>query len=276
MDEDNTNSGGILIADADRWLDSVLETEREQLIEPAVLVHGLSSEPTLSRRSGLLVSPAGLLRDMYLFGGLTGARGYAAQDRALLGLQRLEELGWLIEESWRDQRGFRLTVPDDPMKRLSRRSLRGRRSRRRNPISRETKRKVFERDNWTCWLCGMPTLKVPKRDGKSGDWLPVVDHVIPHCEGGSDSAQNLATAHMWCNMLRGAGPRRNVTISYARSSGRMSAQDLMWWWLGEPEWTQSDLADLSMFSEAEKSGYLKQASVRMSGMAPRALARQPF
>jgi len=60
---------------------------------------------------------------------------------------------------------------------------------------------IFERDGYTCWICGIacdPTLQVPDR------MAATVDHLQPQSFGGTDEQDNLATAHMVCNSQRGA------------------------------------------------------------------------
>jgi 5-methylcytosine-specific restriction endonuclease McrA len=62
---------------------------------------------------------------------------------------------------------------------------------------------VFERDGWTCHLCGEqtdPNARVPD------ELAPTIDHVIPRSLGGSDEPANLRTAHWLCNTLRGVTP----------------------------------------------------------------------
>ena len=59
---------------------------------------------------------------------------------------------------------------------------------------------VHERDQWTCQLCGTPTL----REWVKGDMRsPTLDHIMPRSLGGSDDIANLRTAHWLCNSIRG-------------------------------------------------------------------------
>lgn len=59
---------------------------------------------------------------------------------------------------------------------------------------------VHERDQWTCQLCGTPTL----REWVRGDMRsPTLDHIVPRSLGGSDDIANLRTAHWLCNSIRG-------------------------------------------------------------------------
>ena len=59
---------------------------------------------------------------------------------------------------------------------------------------------VYERDQWTCQLCGTATL----REWVRGDLRsPTLDHIMPRSLGGSDDIGNLRTAHWLCNSIRG-------------------------------------------------------------------------
>lgn len=63
-------------------------------------------------------------------------------------------------------------------------------------------RRICERDNWLCWLCGgpvEPSLHPPDRRAGS------VDHVIPLSRGGDEDESNLRAAHFGCNSKRCAG-----------------------------------------------------------------------
>lgn len=66
---------------------------------------------------------------------------------------------------------------------------------------RKHKAIVFERDGYTCWLCGTPTSRVFKHDDPLS---PTLDHLTPRSQGGTDEVDNLGTAHWICNSLRGA------------------------------------------------------------------------
>jgi 5-methylcytosine-specific restriction endonuclease McrA len=54
--------------------------------------------------------------------------------------------------------------------------------------------KVFERDEWTCRLCNLP---VTKADAS-------IDHIIPVARGGEHTYENCQTAHLKCNISKGA------------------------------------------------------------------------
>lgn len=61
------------------------------------------------------------------------------------------------------------------------------------------RRKIFERDNWVCHICGDPV----NREAKNGDLdYPTLDHIIPLARGGAHSMANLKPAHAWCNSVK--------------------------------------------------------------------------
>lgn len=58
---------------------------------------------------------------------------------------------------------------------------------------------IFERDDWMCWLCERPierTLRFPH------PFCATIDHVLPICQGGADSPDNVRAAHFRCNQRR--------------------------------------------------------------------------
>jgi len=60
---------------------------------------------------------------------------------------------------------------------------------------------IFERDNWTCRLCGDPidrSLAVPAAGAAT------IDHVVPLANGGEHCESNWQAAHFYCNSLKGA------------------------------------------------------------------------
>lgn len=59
---------------------------------------------------------------------------------------------------------------------------------------------VYERDNWTCGICGDPidpSLKWPNPKSVS------LDHIIPISRGGEHSMKNTRASHLGCNIGRG-------------------------------------------------------------------------
>lgn len=60
--------------------------------------------------------------------------------------------------------------------------------------------RIFERDHYTCWICGEAT----SQGWNEGDYLsPSIDHVVPRSHGGDDHEGNLRTSHWICNTIRG-------------------------------------------------------------------------
>jgi len=58
---------------------------------------------------------------------------------------------------------------------------------------------IYQRDDWTCHICGDPV----DRDAVVPDLAaPVLDHVVPLARGGSHSDDNLKTAHFYCNSVK--------------------------------------------------------------------------
>jgi 5-methylcytosine-specific restriction endonuclease McrA len=59
---------------------------------------------------------------------------------------------------------------------------------------------VFERDNWTCHLCGGAVdPDLPRLDPMGA----TIDHLTPLSLGGVDELANVATAHWSCNRAKG-------------------------------------------------------------------------
>lgn len=59
---------------------------------------------------------------------------------------------------------------------------------------------LYERDRWTCQICGEPVNRTPwSHDPRD----PTLDHIVPRSRGGTHEASNLRTACFLCNALRG-------------------------------------------------------------------------
>ena len=71
-------------------------------------------------------------------------------------------------------------------------------------VSPRFRREIYERDNWTCQLCGEP---VDRGAHYLDDWAPSLDHIEPQSQAliPDHSAENLRCAHRWCNAIRGDG-----------------------------------------------------------------------
>lgn len=71
-------------------------------------------------------------------------------------------------------------------------------------VSTVRRRRLYERDDWTCQLCFEP---VDRDADPLSDWAPSLDHIEPqsHALIPDHSDENLRTAHRWCNAVRGDG-----------------------------------------------------------------------
>lgn len=59
--------------------------------------------------------------------------------------------------------------------------------------------RIFERDGWTCHICGDPV----DRNAEVPDLAaPTLDHVIPLARGGRHTETNIKTAHFYCNSVK--------------------------------------------------------------------------
>lgn len=69
-------------------------------------------------------------------------------------------------------------------------------------ISRSERRRIYERDNWTCQLCMDP---VDPALHYLDDWAASLDHIEPQSRAlfPDHSPKNLRLAHRWCNSVRG-------------------------------------------------------------------------
>lgn len=67
---------------------------------------------------------------------------------------------------------------------------------------------LYERDDWTCHLCGD---LVDRYGDPNGDRAPSLDHIVPRSLGGSDEPVNLKTACRACNSRKGANPYLTAT-----------------------------------------------------------------
>lgn len=68
-------------------------------------------------------------------------------------------------------------------------------------ISPAERRAIYRRDAFLCHLCGY---RVRPRQQTGEPWSASLDHLTPRSRGGTDDVDNLATCHLWCNVMRGA------------------------------------------------------------------------
>jgi 5-methylcytosine-specific restriction endonuclease McrA len=82
--------------------------------------------------------------------------------------------------------------------------------------------RVFARDGFRCVYCG--------HDGRTFDgWAFLqVDHFKPVCLGGTDDVENLKTACVICNHMKGAAPFSTVADA-ARALGQWRGQMREFW-----------------------------------------------
>lgn len=67
-------------------------------------------------------------------------------------------------------------------------------------LTRRERLAIFDRDHWTCYLCG----SVIPPDRKRPDPLAgTLDHIIPVAMNGRHHPSNLAAAHLGCNIAKG-------------------------------------------------------------------------
>lgn len=77
-----------------------------------------------------------------------------------------------------------------------------RRARRRgNGVAPYNRLDIFERDLWTCQLCGGA---VDRDIHKTDPMRASIDHIVPIVLGGSDTPSNVHLAHLRCNKVKGA------------------------------------------------------------------------
>ena len=66
-------------------------------------------------------------------------------------------------------------------------------------VHRARRRRLYDRDGYTCQICWHPTAKV----WTLGDpWSPTLDHIVPRSVVVDDSDDNLRTVHHFCNAYR--------------------------------------------------------------------------
>lgn len=80
---------------------------------------------------------------------------------------------------------------------------------------------VYERDNWTCQICGKPVLKQYVKGSQAN---ASVDHIVPQSQQlvPDHTATNLRTAHYICNAIRG---NRDVADEHVAQLAAQYLQD---------------------------------------------------
>lgn len=62
-------------------------------------------------------------------------------------------------------------------------------------VTSDQKRRILERDDYTCYLCGFPIAATAS-----------IDHVVPYAKGGRTDDDNLKATHAACNRRKGNMP----------------------------------------------------------------------
>jgi hypothetical protein len=75
------------------------------------------------------------------------------------------------------------------------------RARNATKTARVLRRRVFERDDWTCRICLKPVLR---GTAPSHPKAATIDHILPLALGGEHTYANVQTAHHGCNSSKGA------------------------------------------------------------------------
>ena len=77
-------------------------------------------------------------------------------------------------------------------------------------IDRISLKRLYKRDSGICYLCGglcdWNSKNVSKKGNEyPGDLYPTIEHVVPICDGGLDSWDNVRLAHWKCNLDKSIG-----------------------------------------------------------------------
>ena len=95
-------------------------------------------------------------------------------------------------------------------------------------VPQNLRKKVFERDNYTCVYCGV----------QACEELLQIDHVIPRCMGGSNNINNLVTACKKCNNRKNGRMPKIGDVEKLASVLGTSVEYLMGFQDGKPVITQ--------------------------------------
>lgn len=101
---------------------------------------------------------------------------------------------------------------------------------------RSKRRRLHDRDRWTCYLCGRPCN--PSAPPCASD-APTLDHVVPRRRGGTDAEDNLRTAHVACNHRKGCR-RYKPTKMKPRPQRAYRTLRAVWWWRPVVRWERLD------------------------------------
>ncbi|MER6977210.1 HNH endonuclease [Streptomyces carpinensis] len=86
------------------------------------------------------------------------------------------------------------------------------------PRDRYTLEDVGDRDGWECAICLSP---VSREFRAPHPCTPSVHHVVEVCQGGSDTLDNVALTHLFCNMDSHTWGEKSPAEARRRLAGRL-------------------------------------------------------
>lgn len=124
------------------------------------------------------------------------ADGYGA----VLAERRCIDCGESLPSAATQGTGLRKLCQDCRRARWRKKSQRRRDRKTENGQTPYTREEIFDRDNWTCQLCGDP---VDQTASFPEPLMASIDHIVALADDGPDIAENVHTAHLICNWSRG-------------------------------------------------------------------------
>ncbi len=86
-------------------------------------------------------------------------------------------------------------------------------------IGRSRRQRIYMRDDYKCVWCTRTVCEIPDCPKHGADERATLDHIVSRSEGGSNATNNLITACMSCNRLRGDTPWFRFALQLARQPG---------------------------------------------------------
>lgn len=136
-------------------------------------------------------------------------RRYLAETKLQRATHGTQGQRWVEGPCLRCGTRFALLVTGVPGAYCSRQCSKGSQRERRRAIQHNAfvepvfRAKVYERDDWTCHICGKP---VDRNAVAPHPLSPTIDHVVALAAGGKHSMANVKTAHWLCNSTKGDRP----------------------------------------------------------------------
>ena len=94
---------------------------------------------------------------------------------------------------------WKATNPQRYLETMSAANARRRANQRGLPAEKFSYAEIFDRDQWTCQLCGRPI--DPKLRGRTAKSVSI-DHILPISRGGGHIRDNVQAAHFGCNVRK--------------------------------------------------------------------------